>query len=170
MDIFEAIKNRRSIRKFKADLIPEELLMKIIDAGNWAPSEGNLQPWIFYLIENKLIKKSLVEAALSQEFIYQAPIVLVIGANLEASFPYGRRGKELFCLQSTAAAIQNIMLVAYSLGIGSCLVGAFNEEEVSRILELPGKIRPVAIIPLGYPAEAGKTRRDDISHKLKRVK
>ena len=153
--MLEAIKGRRSIRAFKSQNVPQEVVAELIDVARWAPSAGNIQPWEFIIIRKPEIKKRLVEAALGQAFIEEAPVVIVVCANeSRSSQGYGSRGKMLYCLQDTAAAIQNIHLLAYSLGLGSCWIGAFKEEEAREVLKLPQGIRPIAIIPVGYPAEA----------------
>ncbi|MEM1539732.1 MAG: nitroreductase family protein, partial [Candidatus Bathyarchaeia archaeon] len=92
--------------------------------------------------------------ALGQSFIEETPVVIVACADENRSAQgYGMRGKNLYCIQDTAAAVQNIHLAAYSMGLGTCWVGAFMEDEVKKILKIPEGIRPVAIIPVGYPAE-----------------
>ena len=155
MDVLEAVKGRRSIRVFKNQDVPTEIVEKLIDAARWAPSAGNIQPWEFIIVRKPEIKRRLVEAALDQVFIEEAPVVIVVCANeVRSSQGYGVRGETLYCLQDTAAAVQNIHLTAYSFGLGTCWVGAFREEEARRILMIPHGIRPVAIIPIGYPAEA----------------
>ncbi len=154
MDVLEAIKGRRSIRAFKSEDVPSEIVEKLINAAVCAPSAGNIQPWEFIIVRKPNIKRKLVEAALNQEFIEEAPVVIVVCANENrSSHGYGLRGKTLYCIQDTAAATQNILLLAYSLGLGTCWVGAFREEKVREILNIPEGIRPVAIIPVGYPAE-----------------
>lgn len=154
MDVLEAIKGRRSIRAFKNQDVPAEIVEELIDAARWAPSAGNIQPWKFIIVRKSRIKRRLVEAALGQMFIGEAPVVIVVCANEERSSQgYGVRGKILYCIQDTAAAIQNIHLTAYSLGLGTCWVGAFREEETREILKIPCGMRPVAMIPVGYPAE-----------------
>jgi len=159
MDVLEAIKGRRSIRAFKSEDVSSEVVEKLIDAAICAPSAGNIQPWEFIIVRKPEIKRKLAEAALNQEFIETAPVVIVVCANENRSSQgYGVRGKTLYCIQDTAAATQNILLCAYSLGLGSCWVGAFREEKVSEILGIPNGIRPVAIIPIGYPAEAPSPR------------
>lgn len=160
MEVLEAIKSRRSIRAFKSQEIPEETINKLIEAACWAPSAGNIQPWEFIIVRNNEIKRRLVEAALGQEFIAEAPVVIVVCANEERSARgYGLRGKTLYCIQDTAAAIQNINLAAYSLGLGTCWIGAFREEEAREALKIPNGIRPVAMIPVGYPNEAPQPPR-----------
>jgi len=159
MDVLEAIKGRRSIRAFKSKAVSTEIVEKLIDAARWAPSAGNIQPWEFIIVRNPEIKRNLAKAALNQSFIEEAPVVIVVCADeIRSSQGYGVRGKTLYCIQDTAAATQNIHLAAYSLGLGTCWVGAFNEEEARKILEIPQGVRPVAIIPVGYPAEKPPAR------------
>ncbi|MEM3673630.1 MAG: nitroreductase family protein [Candidatus Bathyarchaeia archaeon] len=159
MDVFEAIKGRRSIRAFQSCDIPQEIVDRLIDAARWAPSAGNIQPWEFVIVRKLETKRSLAEAALEQTFIEEAPVVIVVCADENrSSRGYGIRGKTLYCLQDTAAAIQNIHLAAYALGLGTCWVGAFKEDEVRKILKTPAGVRPVAIIPVGYPAEKPQPR------------
>lgn len=159
MDVIEAIKGRRSIRAFRSDDILNEIVEKLVDAGRWAPSAGNIQPWEFIIVREQEIKRKLATAAFGQSFIEEAPVVIVVCADEERSAQgYGARGRTLYCLQDTAAAIQNIHLAAYALGLGTCWVGAFREEEAREILKVPEGIRPVAIIPVGYPAETPPRR------------
>jgi nitroreductase len=155
MDILEAIKKRRSIRSFKEQDVQKKDVEMLIEAARWAPSAGNIQPWEFVIVRRSDFKKKLAEAALDQAFVEEAPVVIVVCANENRSFQgYGIRGKTLYCLQDTAAAIQNIHLVARSLGLGTCWIGAFNEKETAKILKVPDGVRPVAIIPIGHPAES----------------
>jgi nitroreductase len=155
MDVLNAIKGRRSIRAFQRKTVPEEIVEKLIDAARWAPSAGNIQPWEFIIVQKQEIKRRLAEAALEQSFIEEAPVVIVVCADEKrSSIGYGIRGRVLYCIQDTAAAIQNILLAAYSLGLGACWVGAFKEEEAREILKTPREIRPVAMIPVGYPDES----------------
>lgn len=155
MDVLKAVKGRRSIRAFKSDDVSPEIVEKLLNAASWAPSAGNIQPWEFIVVRKPEIKSALAEAALNQASIEEAPVVIVVCANESRSAQrYGDRGKTLYCLQDTAAATQNILLTAYSLGLGTCWIGAFTEEEARKILRIPEGIRPVAIVPIGYPAEA----------------
>lgn len=145
---------RFSCRDFQEKEVPEEYIKSIIMAGIWAPSAGNLQPWQFIVVKNKELKKKLSEAAYGQDFIEKANFVIVVVALPEASgIRYGERGKNLYCIQDTAAAIENMLLQGYILGLGSCWVGAFSEEKAKEILKLGKNERPVAIIPFGFPNE-----------------
>ncbi len=165
MDVFEAIKSRRSIRAFTDRDVSKDLIEKILDAGLSAPSAGNLQARDFFVILKEDIKNRLAAAALNQTFIAQAQVVIVVCSNLERIAPYGKRGIELYCLQDAGASVQNMLLAIHSQGMASCWIGAFDEEEVSRVLELSEHLRPVAMLPIGYPAESGKEREkrgDDV--------
>jgi nitroreductase len=159
MDVLEAVRGRRSVRAFRNEDISAESVDKLLDAARWAPSAGNIQPWEFIIIRKPEIKARLVEAALDQSFIGAAPVVIVVCADEDRSSQrYGPRGKTLYCLQDTAAAVQNILLTAHSLGLGTCWVGAFDEDETRTILNIPLGTRPVAIIPVGCPDESPSPR------------
>ena len=159
VEVFEAIQGRRSIRAFESREVPEELVERLIEAARWAPSAGNIQPWEFIIVRKQEIKRKLAEAALWQSFIEEAPVVIVVCADeVRSTQGYGMRGKTLYCIQDTAAAIQNIHLAAYSMGLGTCWVSAFREDEARKVLKIPARIRPVAIIPVGYPAETPSPR------------
>lgn len=155
VDLFEAIKGRRSIRSYRSEPVPEEFLNKVLDAARWAPSAGNRQPSEFIVVNDPMVKRYLREAALGQAFIEEAPVVIVVCADWTRSARiYGDRGRDLYCLLDGAAATQNMLLAAYALGLGTCWVGAFDEEAIRNILNLPFGFRPLAIITMGYPNEA----------------
>jgi nitroreductase len=154
MEVFEAIKNRRSIRKFKDEIPEDELIKKIIEAGIWAPSAGDLQSWDAVVVKDDQTKVQIAVAAYVQEFVAKAPVLIVMCANrANAGARYGERGRDLYCIQDAACAALNIMLRAYDLGLGSAWVGAFREEDVRDELGLPDHVRPVALIPIGYSDE-----------------
>jgi len=153
-DIFDCIRESRSIRQFKSEQIPEPTLTRILDAGNMAPSAGNLQPWYFYVVQDSSVKEKLADASFDQEQISDAPTVVVILADpARSNEKYGERGAQLYCLQDSAAAAQNILLAAEGLGIAACWVGAFDERKVQEAVEAPPRLRAVAMICLGYSGE-----------------
>jgi len=159
LDVFEAIKKRRSVRAFTNEPVSAKEVKKLIDAARWAPSAGNIQPWEFVVVRDPEIKHGLAVAAQDQTFIEEAPVVIVVCANqLRSSRGYGSRGVSLYCLQDTAAATQNMLLVAHAMGLATCWVGAFQEEEARKVLNIPNGVRPVAIIPVGHPAQKPMTR------------
>lgn len=163
MELKEAIEKRQSVRKFLDKPISMDKIKKLLYYANLAPSAGNLQARDFIIVEDKEKKRELVEASYGQSFIYEAPVVIIFCANLKRISPYGERGKKLYSIQDVSAAIQNFLLAALDEGLATCWVGAFDEEEVSRILKLPSFIKPLAIVPVGYAAEKPyKTDRIDI--------
>lgn len=154
MEIFETISQRRSIRRFKKEDIDESLILKIIQAGVWAPSAGNLQSWELVLVKNPQSREKLSEAAYMRDFISQAPVVMVPCVNLRVSGAiYGNRGVELYSIQDVSCAVENMLLMAHALGLGACWVGAFDEQQVTNLLGTPSYVRPVALVPMGYPDE-----------------
>jgi len=159
MELSEAIKGRRSIRAYKKLDLSQETIDKLLEAARWAPSAGNGQPWAFVVASSPQTKRNLSSAAYGQKDVEEAAVVIVVCADEKrAEQNYGARGKSLYCLQDTAAAVQNILLTAYSLGMGSCWVGAFKEEEARKVINAPKDMRPVALIPIGYPDEAPPPR------------
>jgi len=155
--VFKAIKNRRSTRAFTNEPVSDKEVEKLIDAARCAPSAGNIQPWEFIVIRDPKIKKRIAQAALDQTFIEEAPVVIIVCASTSrSSRGYGSRGMNLYCLQDTAAATQNILLAAHALGLATCWVGAFREDETQKVVNLPNDIRPVAIIPVGHPRQISK--------------
>jgi len=153
MEILKIIKERRSIRKFQKKEIPEEIIDELIEALIWAPSAGNLQSRKFYFVFNQEIKEKLAEAAFGQDSISKAPLVIAVCLDEDISHHYGERGKNLYGICDVAVAVQNLMLLSQEEGLGTCWIGSFDEKEVSKILNLPKNLRPIAIIPVGYPAE-----------------
>ncbi|MEM3420845.1 MAG: nitroreductase family protein [Candidatus Hadarchaeum sp.] len=157
MDVFEAIKGRRSIRGFIPEPIKNADLDKILEAGIAAPSAGNCQPWEFVIVKDLKNKQKLVQAARGQSFLAEAPVVIVICADINRTASrYGDRGRNLYCIQDTAAVAQNIHLAAYALGYGTCWVGAFDEKAVAEAIKAPEGIRPLIMIPIGKPREKPK--------------
>ena len=148
--VIEAILARRSCRDFTGEPIPAGDVELLKESLRWAPSAGNRQPWRFVLVWDRGVRIRLGEAAYGQMFIADAPLVVVVVALPEVSAgSYGDRGRGLYCLQDTAAAVQNLLLAAHSLGYCACWVGAFDEGGVRRVLSLGADERPVALVPLG---------------------
>lgn len=170
MDFFDVLNKRQSIRKFKGKEIEKEKIEKLLDAVNSAPSAGNLQAYEVFLVRDEGKKAALADAALGQDFVAEAPIVLVFFANQpRAEGSYGVRGRELYSIQDATIAAAYSQLAAAALGLGSCWVGAFDDGEVKRVLGIEEGWQPVAIIPIGYAAEkpsrTPKRRLQDIIHK-----
>lgn len=159
MDLASVIRSRRSVRAFRPTPIPENLLLELVELANWAPSAGNLQSRDFILVRDPAIRRGLARAALDQEFVAEAPAVLVVCANAHRVFArYGRRGQDLYMLQDAAAATENFLLAAQEAGLGATWVGAFDEEEIRHLLHLPDHVRPVTLVPVGWPGETPEPR------------
>ena len=151
MDIvLKIIKERRSIRSFQKKDIPEEIIKKLIDALIWAPSAGNLQSRKFYFVKDENTKRDIATAALNQNFIAEAPLVVIGCTDRRIENRYGDRGVHLYAIQDVACSIMNMMLTIWENGLGSVWVGAFKESDVFKILDIPNNLRPVAIVPVGY--------------------
>lgn len=167
MDFWQVIEGRFSVRDFDPSVeVPHEAVERMLEAAIRAPSAGNRQPWHFYVVQSPEVRQGLADAAFGQAFVSRAPVCIVVCADAEQSAGrYGSRGRELYCLQDTAAAIEHILLGAVALGLGGCWVGAFDEIHAARVLDLPGRRRPVAILPIGKPARqrSARTERQPLS-------
>lgn len=153
-DFFSVLRRRRSVRAFRREPVPRHLLEQVLEAARWSPSAGNLQAWEIAVVSDPAVRRRLAHAAYGQEFLAEAPHVLAVSALPERSaVRYGRRGRELYCLQDATLAAGYLLLAAAALGLATCWVGAFAEEEVRRLLGLTPEHRPIALIALGYPDE-----------------
>ncbi|MCX7770153.1 MAG: nitroreductase family protein [Proteobacteria bacterium] len=151
--VLEIIKKRHSIRAYQNKEIPENILKDIESALILAPSAGNLQARKFYFVKDRKIKIEIARASLSQMFIAEAPVVIVGCTDSSIQHRYGERGVKLYSIQDVAISVSFAMLVAEEYGLGTVWIGAFNEKEVSQILNLSENLRPVVILPMGYPDE-----------------
>ena len=174
MDILDIIKSRRSIRKFKPDAIPKELLIKVLEAARWAPSWANTQCWEFIIVNDVEIKKKLAETLVpernpAKSAIIEAPIVIVVLAKKGVSGYYKGQPMTKFgdwFMFDVALAVQNLVLEAYSLGLGTVIVGSFNHDRVAEILNVPKDREVVVMIPMGYPAESPPPRPRKELHEM----
>ena len=154
-DIFEVIKGRRSIRKYKRKEIEQEKLEKILKAGSWAPSGLNNQPWRFVLIRDKKLRAKLSRLTEYGEIIKGANVVICVFLDKQSSY---HREKDIMAI---GACIQNMLLEAHSLGIGSCWLGEIlkNAEKVRELLSLDQRYELMGLVSLGYPAEVPEAPR-----------
>jgi len=150
MEVFEAIKNRYSCRSYKAEPVPEEKLKKILEAARLAPSAHNEQEWKFIVVRDSEKRKKLAKAALSQDFIAEAPVVIVaVATDPEHILSSGVPAYTL----DLAIAIEHMALEAVEEGLGTCWIGAFDQVAVKKILKITERCKVVALLPLGYPAD-----------------
>ncbi|WP_040363516.1 nitroreductase family protein [Coprothermobacter platensis] len=153
-DIYELIKQRRSIRNFKPDPIDESVIKRILEAGLWAPSAGNLQARTIFVVTKEQMKRDLSDACFGQDHVAQAPLVLVGCTDVESMRSYyGKRGTTLYGICDVSAAMENIILAAWQEGIGTCWVGNFDEEQVRHALRIDKRFLPVVVVAMGYPLE-----------------
>lgn len=152
MDVAEAIRTRRSIRKYKSAPIPEEPLLRVLNAARLAPSAENLQPWKFIVVRDEDLKRQLIGACNNQKWIAEAPVIIAACGLLEdARARVGGYMDSIF--MDVAVALTHASLEAASEGLGTCWITAFSEERVKSILSIPPDVRVVALTPLGYPDE-----------------
>ena len=145
------LRKRRSVRKYSKLPVPKSLVEKILNLSRLAPSGGNIQPWRIFAVSDQSLKGALAESAYGQSFLRDAPWVIVVCAvPRESEREYGSRGRNLYSIQDTAALTTYIMLIAKAYGLDTCWVGAFNDEKVSKVLNLPNDVKPVSMIPMGY--------------------
>jgi nitroreductase len=171
MDVLEAIKGRRSIRKYKPDPIPEEVFRALMEAVRWSPSWANTQCWEVIVLKDPSVRSELATAlpkgnpALPS--MTDAPLILVLCAKKGISGSYKGQvvtAKGDWLMFDTGIAMQSLCLAAYSLGLGTVVVGMFDHKKAEEILKVPQDVEVVAMTPLGYPAAGGSTpKRKDIS-------
>lgn len=156
MEFYETVKTRRSIRSYKGKEIPEEKLLRVMDAARVAPSGHNRQYWKFYIVESEDKKRKVAEACSGQTWIAEAPAVIVAtGWNV----PFSRGGYmgDMTFTMDVSIAFTHLILAARAEGLGTCWIGDFSNEKVKEALGLPEKEYVVAVTPIGYPDKGGFT-------------
>lgn len=150
MDVFEAISKRRSIRKYKNELVDDEKLENILECARIAPSAANRQEWKFIVVKSKETREKLVEAANGQKFVGEAPITIVAcSTESKRKMPCGQFAYTV----DISIAVSFMILEATEQGLGTCWLGAYDEEKVRNILQIPENIRVPAMFTLGYADE-----------------
>lgn len=153
MDVFKAIQERRSCRKYCEKPVEFEKVTLMLEAASYAPSAGNLQQWKFVLVNDKESIKKIARHAYNQQWIETAPLLIVVCSLCEKCERfYGKRGSELYSIQNTAAATENMLLTATALGLGTCWVGAFDPERIKDVLKIPANVNVHAMVTVGYAA------------------
>jgi nitroreductase len=171
MDFFDVVAKRRSVRAYLDKEVEEDKLQKILEAGNAAPSAGDLQSYEIVAIKDKQERKALSHAARNKSFLVQAPVDLVLIANQKRSAErYGDRGVKLYSVQDATIAASYIQLASTALGLSTCWVGAFDDKAVAKVVgaDIDEGLVPVAIIPLGYadesPTASPRRKLSDLVH------
>lgn len=157
MDVLKTLQERRSIRAYKDTPVEEEKLLKVLEAARISPSAGNRQEWKFIVVRDKETIKKLSVAARNQHFVAEAPVVLVAcGTEPEKVMACGQSAYTV----DLSVAMSYMILEAAEQGLGTCWLGAFFEDQVKTVLDIPENIRVVAMTPMGYAAEKrGMTAR-----------
>jgi nitroreductase len=159
MDFFKTVEDRRSMRKYAETPVEEEKLQKILETANRAPSAGNLQGYEIYVVRKLELRQALVKAAWDQEFLAEAPVVLIFCVNpARSAVKYGERGATLYSIQDATIACTYSQLAAKAQGLDTVWVGAFDEGAVTEIFHIPSDLRPVALLPIGYAGKVPSVR------------
>jgi nitroreductase len=153
MDLWEALRERRSVRGFKAGELPREKIEKVLEAARIAPSAANCQPWHFYVVTDAAKRESLA-AAYSKEWCWGAPAVIIACAR--PGDAWRRNDGVNYAWVDVAIAFDHLTLAAHAEGLGTCWIGAFKPEVLRKALDIPAKFEPVAMTPLGVPLAEGK--------------
>lgn len=161
MDFFQTIHQRRSIRKYTSDPIPDDHIIQMLEAARLAPSAGNYQPWKFVVVKDPKTIQQLARAARKQNFLKKAAAIIVAFADANVYLPPPPREPGLLmippCFEiDVMIAIEHLILAATALGYGSCWVGAFNETDVKKVVSIPERMKIVALVSLGVAAENPK--------------
>jgi nitroreductase len=173
VELFEAIKTRRSIRRYKADAVSDDKINKILEAGRWAPSWANSQCWRFVVVRDPKIKAKLVDTLMKIKLpdreipnpataaMNTVPVVIAVCAEMGKSGGKGPEGyitdKGDWFMFDTALAVQNMVLAAHAEGLGAVIIGAFDAAQAEKALNVPKGYRIVALFPVGVPDQEGKT-------------
>jgi len=157
VDFYDVVKQRTSIRSYKPDPIPDDVLGRILEAGRLAPSAKNYQPWKFIVVRDQAIRQALVPACKNQASVGQAPVVICACCVVDQVWK-GMGGYWSAEAVDITIALEHMILAAAAEGLGTCWIGAFLEAEVKKVLAIPEGVKPIALTPLGYPATEAKPR------------
>jgi len=150
MEFYEVVRTRRSVRSYRPDPLPEDVLNRILEAFRLAPSGSNRQPTRLVLVREETARRRLADLCSGQRFVAQAPVVAVaLGRNIN----YNRGGYmgDMSMLVDAAIAVDHLTLAARAEGVGTCWIGSFDNDAVKEMLGAPDDYNVVALTPLGYP-------------------
>jgi nitroreductase len=160
MDVYKAIKTRKSVRAYLDQDVPEVVITRLLEAARLAPSASNRQEWRFVVVRDPETRKRLVDAAHGQRFVGQAPVVLACCAETDGHLmPCGHQCYPI----DVAIAVDHVTLCAAAEGLGTCWIGAFDEGRVREILSIPSQVRVVTLLPVGYPQDPAVVEKTRLS-------
>lgn len=160
MDVIDCIKSRRSIRKFKNQQIPKEIITEILECGRWTPSGVNFQPWKVYVVSDPVIKEKLAACSKFNSLILNAPHTFAIYLDQTKQYHYTKH------VQSIGAFFQTLLLALHAKGLGGVWLGEIynQKEQVNEIFTITDpQLEFMGAIAFGIPAEQGKSTRKDVS-------
>jgi nitroreductase len=158
MDLFDAIRNRRSIRKYRKDPVEDEKITRCLEAARWAPSASNRQPWHFVVVRNEETRKALADLHPYGRFMKKSPVVIVVLCDPEKH--------PVYYMYDPCQATQNLLLAAHAQGLGTCWMGMVNvafEDDIRALLEIPEPLKILCCISMGYPDEIPTSERRALS-------
>ena len=155
MEVYEAIRQRYSVRGYLDKDIEDDKLNRILEAARLAPSARNIQEWKFIIVKDGDTRQKMIDACKGQQFVGQAPVVIVACAVIT---DYTMSCGQLAYPVDLAIAVDHMTLQAVELGLGTCWIGAFYEDKVKELLQIPEEVRIVAVLPVGYPATTPKEK------------
>jgi nitroreductase len=160
MDLYEAIRTRKSVRAWRDRPVPEDVLARVLDAARLSPSARNMQEWRFVVVSDPVLRRRLGVDAAGQAFVGAAPIVLACCAESD--------GRVMRCGQAAypidvAIAMDHLSLAAAAEGLGTCWIGSFDEGKVREILGIPPAVRVVQLMPLGYPVDPSPVEKQRLA-------
>jgi nitroreductase len=156
VDVYEAIVRRKSVRGFKGEEVPEEMISRLLEAARLAPSASNRQEWRFIVVRDQVMRNKLAEAARGQKFVGEAPVVLACCAETDE---HVMACGQLCYPIDVAIAMDHITLCAASEGLGTCWIGAFEEDQVKKLLGIPSAVRVVGLLPIGHPTDPASVKK-----------
>ena len=143
MDVFEALTKRKSVRSYLQTPVPDDVLAKVMEAARLAPSAGNVQPWHFIIVKDEEKRVRIAKGCRYGKFLDESPVVIVACGD--------KRASPGWYAVETAMALEHIVIASTALGLGTCWIGMFNEEEIRDMLNLPENLEIITLIALGYP-------------------
>jgi nitroreductase len=154
MSFITIARSRRSIRAYRPEMIPDDLLMQVLEGARVAPSACNKQPWHFIVVRDAARREAFQEAY-PRSWLWSAPVIIVACADHDLSWKRRQDGKDHGDID-VSIAVDHLTLAAHDAGLGTCWVCAFDPVATRRLLGLPPHMEPLAMTPLGFPAEPGR--------------